>query len=171
MLTVKARGLKMKLELTNRILENKLFQSKMKLLEYLEKDRIFCRHDIEHLLSVARITLILCIEKNIEVNPDIIYSASLLHDIGRTAEYTENIPHDEAGIETALQILNQLDCETGTKKQILELVGNHRNGSNDENSLENIFSVADKKSRNCFFCPARNKCNWNEEKKNMNIEV
>lgn len=161
----------MNLEITNRILVNETYRKELDTLRKLEKDRIFCGHDIEHFLDVARITMIICTEKGIDVMPDLIYSASLLHDIGRSKEYTENIPHHMAGKETAEKILDEVSCDECMKKKILSLILNHRNQQNEKDSLESIFYTADKKSRLCFACASRNMCNWQEDRKNIKIEV
>ena len=161
----------MELELTNKILENNTYRSRLEMLELLEKDRIFCCHGIEHFLSVARIALIICRERGIEASPDLIYSASLLHDIGRIEEYTQNVSHEKAGIRIASQILDEVSCDSSTKKQIISIIGSHGHGSSKKDSLENVFFTADKKSRNCFMCSARSECNWDKDKMNMKIEV
>lgn len=161
----------MNLELTNRILRNEMYQKELEKLKLLEKDRIFCGHDIEHFLDVARITMIICREKGIDVVPDLVYSASLLHDIGRFAEYTAGVPHNIAGKETAEKILDEVDCCDDMKSRILSLIVSHRNQDNEKDTLENIFYTADKKSRLCFACASRDICNWQEDRKNMDIEV
>ena len=43
-----------------------------------EEDRIFCIHDIEHCLDVARISYILAFENGIKIDKDIVYGAALL---------------------------------------------------------------------------------------------
>ncbi len=161
----------MNLELTNKILKNETYRKELDNLRKFEKERIFCVHDIKHFLDVARITMIICKEEGIDVMPDLIYSAALLHDIGRSREYTENIPHQLASKETAEKILNETGCCDDMKIRILNLILNHRNQKNEKGSLENIFYIADKKSRFCFACESRDVCNWQEDKKNMNIEV
>lgn len=161
----------MNLELTNRILTNETYCKELDRLRKLEKDRVFCGHDIEHFLDVARIVMIICMEKNIEVEPDVIYSASLLHDIGRAEEYTENIPHHIAGKKKAEKILNETGCCEDMKKKILSLIFNHSNEDNEKDSPESIFYTADKKSRLCFACASRDICNWHENRKNIKIEV
>ncbi|MCM1506314.1 MAG: HD domain-containing protein [Ruminococcus flavefaciens] len=161
----------MNLEITNRILKNETYRKELEKLKALEKDRVFCGHGIEHFLDVARIAMIICTEKGIDVMPDLIYSASLLHDIGRSREYTENIPHHIAGKETAEKILEEVECCEDMKKSILSLIINHRNQKNEKDTLENIFYIADKKSRLCFACESHDICNWSEDRKNLNIEV
>lgn len=161
----------MKLVLTNRILTNGHYREELEKIRCAEENRIFCRHDIEHFMNVARITLIRCAEKGIEADPDVIYSAALLHDIGRYAEYTEGIPHDEAGVKIASEILEETDCPQDVKAVILSITGSHRRTDNEKNSLEYIFHWADKKSRMCFCCQAQDECNWHHNKRNMDIEV
>ncbi|MBD5143739.1 MAG: HDIG domain-containing protein [Oscillospiraceae bacterium] len=161
----------MNLEITNKILANKNYLHELALLAKLEQNRIFCKHDIEHFLAVARIMLIMCHEKKIIINPDIIYATALLHDIGRTEEYKNHIPHDIASAQKAEIILNEINCESEIKNKIIAMIKNHGNGNFIDNSPENIFYQADKKARLCFCCPAREKCNWSEDKKNLNIEI
>ncbi|MBQ3915415.1 MAG: HD domain-containing protein [Ruminococcus sp.] len=160
----------MELELTNRILRNELFCATLSQIENLEKGRIFCGHSLPHLLDTARIALILCRERGISADADVIYSASLLHDIGRAAQYTDGTPHDEAGCIIAEEILRQVDCDEEKTQEILRLVASHRKGGG-EDTVEGIFCIADKKSRLCFACPAQSECNWSINKRNMKIEV
>lgn len=161
----------MNLEITNKILRCEKYIGLLSLIQRLEKDRPFCCHNIEHFLSVARITLIMCHEQGIEVDADIVYSAALLHDIGRADEYLNGTPHEEAGSLIASDILDNVKCNGSSKNRILKIIFNHRDTDGTANSVENIFSRADKKSRLCFCCPASEQCNWNPEKRNMNIEV
>lgn len=161
----------MNLKITNRVLVNDNYIRELKLLAELEQERIFCGHNMEHFLNVARIALIMCHEKGIIVEPDIIYTASLLHDIGRTDEYINGTSHDKAGVYKAGIILDEVDCDAEMKEKILCIIRNHRNKNKDKHSLEHIFYMADKKSRLCFCCPAQKQCNWSEEKKNRTIEV
>lgn len=56
-------------------------------LQQLEIDRKFCGHDIEHFLSVARISYLMILEKRLPVSKDIIYATALLHDLGRADQY------------------------------------------------------------------------------------
>ena len=38
----------------DRIIHHPVFQQELERLEFYEKDRIYCRHNLEHLLAVAR---------------------------------------------------------------------------------------------------------------------
>ncbi|MDE5753875.1 MAG: HD domain-containing protein, partial [Oscillospiraceae bacterium] len=110
-------------------------------------------------------------EKQIPVDPDVIYAAALLHDIGRTEEYQHGISHDLASIRLSESILQKIQCEEEKKQKILNLIRNHRNQIQNADSLESVFYKADKKSRLCFCCPAQIQCNWSQEQRNMQIEI
>lgn len=155
--------------MANRILNNRSYQQEMAALRALEENRRFCRHDLEHCLSVARIAMLLCTEYRLQADPDTVYAAALLHDLGRTAEYTQGIPHEEAGRALAEQILLECDCGTVQLGQILQLIACHR-AEPEPGSLEQLFYLADKRSRNCFFCPAQDECNWPPEKRTMEMK-
>lgn len=161
----------MKLEFANLIINNKHYIRLVKQLEELEKDRIFCGHDMEHFLNVARIAVILCCEKGIDADHDVIYSAALLHDIGRVEEYTKGTPHDEAGAAAASEILDETGCPAVKKAAIISLISSHRRGGTEKNDLESVFYEADKKSRLCFCCKAKDQCCWPEHKRNNTIGV
>lgn len=73
------------------------YQNLLSEIEDLEKERVYCKHDLAHFMDVARIASLIWIEEgsSVELNKDIIYAAALLHDIGRVIEYNEGISHDE----------------------------------------------------------------------------
>lgn len=161
----------MKLEFTNKIIKNERYRKLSEELAELEKDRIFCKHDMEHFLNVARIAVIFCKESGIEPDIDIIYAASLLHDIGRVEEYRSGIPHDKASEAIASEILGEIGCPADKKAEIIRLIASHRTAENGKTELEKIFFRADKKSRLCFCCNAKDECNWPEYKRNNEIGV
>ena len=49
----------------DRILKHSLFRSCVEKTRERERDRIFCRHDMEHFLAVARIAQILNLKKKL----------------------------------------------------------------------------------------------------------
>ena len=161
----------MQLPLANSIIRSSLFLREMEAIREYEAERIFCRHDMEHLLAVARIALIMCLEKGIGASRDLIYSAALLHDIGRGEQYRSGVPHDKAGVEVAERILDGTDCDDDTRQAILGMICTHRSGSSAHNPLEAVFAAADKRSRLCFACKAQKECNWPAEKRNSELEV
>lgn len=154
----------------NKILENSIFRKCLQDLEEAEKERIFCRHGIEHLLSVARIMQIYALENSINIDKEIIYATALLHDIGRANAYRLNTDHAEESAKIAQRILTDLGFYD---KDIAEIVFAvlHHNDSENSNELCSLLRTADKQSRNCFSCSAYKECNWSENKKNKGVIV
>ncbi len=122
-----------------------------------EADRIFCRHDMAHFLDVARIARILSIEKNLDINKELLYAAGLLHDIGRWMEYESGEDHAEASKELAQKILARHGFTKEEKKEILNAIEDHRKGGGTS-ILADLLYRADKYSRNCALCDAKTAC-------------
>ena len=158
------------MENTNIIFSETDYKEYLEKLVYLEKDRIFCRHNLEHFIDMARICVILCYENKVDFDKDLVYSAALLHDIGRIKEIEDGTRHEIASAELALHFLGETKFSEEDKEKIISLIKNHRNKKNPDKSLEKMFYMADKLSRYCFRCPARDKCNWSDEKKNLTIK-
>lgn len=149
------------------IYENPLWIECVAKIEKLEEERIFCKHNREHFMDVARIAYILALEENLNIKKDVIYAAALLHDIGRADEYKNGISHDIAGTVLAGRILKKSEFSENEQKMILCAIRQHRNSSeNDINGLNSIIYRADKKSRMCLYCKAREECYWPADKKN-----
>lgn len=155
----------------NQIIQHEIFIRELKKLTRLERDRIYCRHDIDHLLSVARVAYITALEKKISVQKDMIYAAALLHDIGRASQYETGIPHDHAGARIAEMILKDCGFDEKEREEILEAIGNHRLKNAEGTALSKLIYTADKKSRACFACKVQSSCNWPMEKKNYDVQV
>ena len=140
----------------------------MEKLRDLEKDRIYCRHGIDHLLDVARLSYIEVLEKNLSISREMVYAAALLHDLGRAEQYEIGTPHDVAGARLAEVILQDCgfsDCET---ENIVTAISGHRSReTGKQEDLPGILYRADKASRQCLFCEAQDSCNWSNEKKNL----
>ena len=62
-------------------------------IKKLEENRIFCHHDMNHLLDVCRISWILNLEEKLQLDKSKVYAAALLHDIGRWIEYETGKDH------------------------------------------------------------------------------
>ena len=154
----------------NAIWHHPLYQQNLKELIRLESDRIFCRHTPEHFLDVARLAYIFALERGIVCSRELIYCTALLHDIGRARQYTDGIPHDEAGVQIAEEILSDLNFSSEEKTQILTAIGEHRSSNEHVPVLSQLLYEADKKSRMCFVCPAEKECYWDLSKKNMTIQ-
>lgn len=153
----------------NKILNNKKYKELLEEISNIERDRIFCKHSLEHFLDVARIAYIQVLEKRLNYDKEVIYAIALLHDIGRVSQYKEGTPHNIASALIAKEILKDIDFTEKEKCQIIKCIEEHRIGSNDR--LSNIIYKSDKLSRNCFDCTAIKLCKWNDEKKNKEIRV
>ena len=152
------------------IWKHPLYQKHFHLLTESEKDRIFCRHTMEHFLDVARLMYLYNLEEQRGLDKEIIYAAALLHDIGRYEQIKNGTPHDLASAKLAQIILSDCGFSKESVHLITDAILHHRgNGSETESVLAQFLYRADKKSRNCFCCPACQECNWSEEKKNMEI--
>lgn len=164
-----------KMKRVNAVLRHPLYSECSRKLEELEQGRIFCRHQMNHLLDVARIAYITALEEGLPLEKETIYLAAVLHDIGKYAQYEEGIPHEKAGAKIAEQILDELPpdclCTPEEKQMILTAILGHRRLKGDAEPLERLLYMSDKASRMCFACPAERECNWDEEKKNMEIEI
>lgn len=141
-------------------------------LEQLEKERIFCKHGLQHCLDVARIGYILILEEGASVDKELFYTAALLHDLGRVAQYEQNVPHHEAGMRLAAHFLEQYGFSETETEAVCEAVGAHRHGAKPKRTpLTAYLKRADKLSRNCFLCSASDRCNWRDEEKNGCIDA
>ena len=155
----------------NRIIGHPLWREHMELLGKLEADRKFCRHGVDHLLDVARLAYIEDLQKDLKIPRDLIYGAALLHDLGRTLQYLEGIPHHQGGLLLAGRILPDCGYSEEEQQQILKAIAGHRQQDlNREDDLQGLLYRADKASRQCLFCDAREECNWSDEKKNLTLK-
>ena len=161
---------RIRMDRVNAILKHKTYRKYYDQIEKIEKDRIFCRHTPEHFFDVARLTWIYTLERGLDFSRETVYSAALLHDIGRAEQYARGTPHDVAGARIAEIILTDLDFAEKDRKQILTAISEHRSSGTRTGSFSELLYEADKKSRNCFVCPALAECNWAPEKKNMTIQ-
>lgn len=136
-----------------------------------ERDRRFCRHDMGHFLDVARIAMILNLEKQLELPQELIYGAALLHDIGKHQQYHCGIPHEQASAGIAPEILRACQFSEEEIEIIVSAILSHRDEAvKEQRNLNGILYCADKASRACFACDAEKECNWKGEKKNLQIK-
>ena len=157
----------------DQILSHPVFREQFALLQEAEKDRIFCRHTMEHFLDVARIAMLLNLEENKKpIRKDWIYGAALLHDIGRFVQYADGTDHAAASAALAPQILKDCGYSGKETEVIVEAIANHRNKKiKDGSDLKGILYRADKASRPCYGCKMEPACDWKRKKKNMTLEI
>ncbi len=160
------------MEKVNKICCHPIWKSSLEKIQELERERIFCRHNIEHFLDVARIAYIENLEKGLHLSKEMIYGAAMLHDIGRHLQYEQGISHDKGSAMLAEGILKDCGFDEKERSEILSAILMHR--APETGSMDNLAGLiyrADKKSRMCAFCAACQECNWSEEKKNLNVTV
>ena len=158
------------MERVKRIWEHKEYQKNLELIKQAEETRIFCLHNMSHFLDVARIASIMNLEEGYGVEKEYIYAAALLHDIGRKEQYEKGIPHEEASVVIAKEILKDCNYSEEEIGMILEAIGEHGNREvMDRKDLVGLLYRADKACRACFSCDSKDLCNWSEEKKNLTL--
>lgn len=145
------------MERVNCILEDIDFLKYVAKTKKLEEDRIFCHHDLNHLLDVCRISWILNLEEKLLIDKEKIYAAALLHDIGRWVEYETGQDHAIASGELAESILDRCGFSDNEKVDIIRAIKNHRKKEHST-GLSRILYKADKLSRPCFNCEAISQC-------------
>ena len=86
------------------------------------------------------------------------------------------MPHEQASAGIAEGILTDTGYGKEEKERILTAILNHRRKAQVQLSvktgsdlLSEVLYDADKISRSCYACPAEKECNWNKEKKNLEI--
>ena len=193
------------------ILQNEKYREHLRENFLAETDRIFCKHDLQHFLDVARIAVLISYENELQIDRELIYAAALLHDIGRHEQYSKGIPHEEAGARIAAEIMEECGFTEEERQAVVEAIADHRGtkdkksgedsnselhnvinnnldeSENDQSKESKMFGVvfedhvgsealkwilyrADKASRACFACAAKDLCNWSNEKKNLQIK-
>lgn len=184
----------------NRILGDEEYLKYIHEIEELERDRIFCRHNMEHFLNVARIACLLDHEDSYDVSkpedshdalkpagsPDtskpigshgtsswaeIIYATALLHDIGRGQEYLTGVRHEEESARLAPPIIRRAGFNDEEEGLIISAIANHRNKECPEGRLDSIIYRADKLSRPCYYCKASQLCHKTDDKKNLELKI
>lgn len=158
------------MERVNKLYNLPEYQEAQNIIDEHEADRVFCRHDLQHSLDVARLMHIYSMESGANLDKELIYASALMHDIGRALQYTDAVPHHTAGADMAEQWLPKCGFTFEETEDVVEAVRDHRQIYQDGASLKSLLYAADKDSRPCFACKARYMCNWPEEKMNLEIK-
>lgn len=153
----------------NKILNHETYRNSLNKIKFLEKDRAFCNHNIEHFLNVARICYIINLERNLGFSKEILYTIALLHDIGRVEQYENGTPHEIASYKMAEDIIKYIDFTESERALIKDGILGHRK-EGEASIISNLIYEGDKLSRECHSCSAISLCNWKDEKKNMKIK-
>ncbi len=154
----------------NQILQHPLYQKYMEANGAREAERIFCRHNMSHVLDVARIAYILNMEEAYCLSRDLIYGAALLHDIGRHVQYDTGEKHAFVSARLAPQILRECGFTEKEEAQIVSAIYSHSDKNLiGEKTLNGLIARADQLSRGCYGCPAEAQCGWDENRKNKKL--
>lgn len=149
------------MEKVNRIIFDDQYRLYLLKNKALEEDRSFCHHNFEHLLTVARLTYLLLLEKECRfISKEMAYSAGLLHDIGRWKEYQGEGDHAVHSAALAESILERAGFKPSEQKLILKAIAQHRHHNPDEHRspLSEALAKADDLARLCFSCTAQKEC-------------
>lgn len=154
----------------NQILQHPLFKEYMNANAVKETDRIFCRHNMSHVMDVARIAYILNLEETYGLTKDMIYGAALLHDIGRHVQYETGEKHAIVSARLAPQILQDCGYSEEEVDALVSAIGTHSDKSIiQDRTLNGLIARADQLSRACYACSAEQLCNWSDERKNKEL--
>jgi len=114
------------------------------------------------MLDVARLTYILLLESgqvaalSAERGRELCYAAGLLHDVGRWRQYDGDGDHARAGAELAGPILTRAGFSPAEVELVVGAVAGHR--SEGAGILGRLLARADRLSRECWRCRARELC-------------
>ena len=145
------------------ILKNKHFNCLLCELNNLEKDRVYCKHDISHLVEVARIMLLINKKEGLNLPHDTVVASALLHDLGRVYQYKFNLEHRTSANKDIITILTNCNYTYNEIDSILLAINNHDKKTSDK--LSALLFRADKLSRPCYICKAKG-CYWDSTKRN-----
>ena len=151
------------------ILNNKVFKEYLKRNEIAEKERVFCKHNLNHSIDVARIAYIINLENKWGYDKELIYAAALMHDITKWRQYEEGVPHHISAAEIADSILASCKFNDEEIEMCKNAIIKHRKLEDENNSFASLLYKADKLSRLCFLCEAKDTCNWCQEKMNKKL--
>lgn len=156
----------------NKIINNIKYCEYIKRIETAEIDRIYCRHNMDHFMDVARIAVIIANDEDILLEREHIYAAALLHDIGRFVQYENGTAHEEASAQLAVDILEECGFNKAERDLIIEAIREH--GNSDimwDRNLTGCIYRADKLSRKCYCCTASATCHKAADKRNLVIKL
>lgn len=130
----------------------------LKKIAEAEKDRIFCLHNLQHFLDVARLAYIMALERKINMEKEIIYAAALVHDIGRWKQYEDGVDHAVASAQLANDLLRDCEFEEKERVVILDAIRKHSSNKDLTTELDYLLYEADKASRLCVKCKSIHQC-------------
>lgn len=159
------------MERIDAIIRDPLFQECLNKNKKAEKDREFCKHDLQHFIDVARITYILVLESGrfsnliegsslsgAQAAKEVVYAAGILHDIGRWRQYETGEDHSIIGSQLAEEILERTNFTQQETRIITRAILEHRSQRHQMSLLGELLYRADNLSRACHECSAKEIC-------------
>lgn len=150
------------MERCNRIITNPEYRLYLQKNVQEEAGRIFCGHHFEHLVTVARLTYLILIEEGQPfISREMAYASGLLHDLGRWKEYQSDQDHAAVSSELAGPILEKAGFPSPERLLIQKAIAQHRLRDSElrhRSPLSRALGRADRLSRLCFKCEARDSC-------------
>lgn len=153
------------------ILQDELFIEYINRNTHEGQEHPFCKHDLAHMIDVARIAYILVLENhdleyfvqaaNLSgkmAAKEIIYTAGLLHDIGKWEEYDSGADHAAFGSQLVRDLLPRLNFNENEINIIARAVFEHRNINEEMSFLGERLHRADNLSRVCSQCSDKQYC-------------
>lgn len=171
----------MKMKYVNKLLAHPEFVRIQDEIKNWERERIYCHHEMEHVLDVCRIAWVMYLEAHArEAMEDAVlqemkerfYIAGLLHDIGRACQYETGEHHSAAGSVIAKRILAEIGYPEAWSGEAVQIVGAHHGRTEFDGDCDSIgyyIQKADHLSRNCFLCDAADSCKWKKQERNETI--
>ncbi|MDF2985337.1 MAG: putative domain HDIG-containing protein [Eubacterium sp.] len=148
------------MDLVNNILKHPKFIEYIGLNKAREVERIFCHHNLQHALDVARVAYIIALENRYDLSKEIIYAAALLHDIAKWKQYKEKVDHASEGAVLAGEILEDLNTNIEDTEMILDAIRSHRIKGRGTSTLSIVLYAGDKSCRPCIDCNMVKECDW-----------
>ena len=122
-------------------------------------------------MDVARLMYIDALEQSLSLPKELIYVTALMHDIGRIDQIEQGTPHEQAGAVLCDVILPDCGFTEEETEMIKASILHHRKAAQDVgNPFYEMLYWADKKSRNCYACDVQKECNWDKNKRNLDID-
>ncbi|MEA4988296.1 MAG: HD domain-containing protein [Anaerovorax sp.] len=147
------------MEIVYKILKHPKYIKYMELNAEAERNRLFCKHDLQHAFDVARVAYIMSLEKDLTIEKEIIYATALLHDIAKWKQYMYGVDHASEGAILARKILEDIGFVVKDVEEIMEAISTHRKKDMQKSILGEVLYESDKLCRPCVFCRSIDQCN------------
>jgi putative nucleotidyltransferase with HDIG domain len=153
----------------NKLITDPVYQNYLQKIAEAEKERLYCKHGLDHGLAVARIAYAYLLEQGGTGSAkEVIYAAALLHDIGRWAEYTSGEDHARAGAALARPLLEKYGFDPREIRMIAQAIAEHStHGAENLSVLGRALALADDWARDCLQCKVKDSCHKFTEQMNQ----